>query len=652
MRVVKQRMLEVMPGLEIFLDVDIAQLEIGDLEHYIAASDTVLVFCSQGYFQSTNCMRELNEAVHKQKPIIPMMEPDRNKGGMTVAEVWDQLVTKDLNLSSKLIARDVRTREIVELRNNRVSMQAKQRVKTSALLTEWLVAEGDKVSPGDPLCHILWRADGKPTSQPVKLVIDSNFTGTVVALRQIDAPHTEVQVGFSAGESFLMQWRDPHGVSIFNALFRNPPVEWNRLGAFQDVTLRLVASKLLPPLESTDKQSSFIEKSKRRSKESAPTAPTEEASDMGALPAAGSHDDAERLYIESEVWWQHREQVVVAPRKGSRLVRARYHLFISPNNAGAKAFIREINEVLAQQKGRSRGVVKFTTNVEELEHCESMLLYLNDVTWTSGSISQKLGVHLATAMKSCVPVILAHEMPDPTDDVTSLKARRASAVTKAQPSALGMMPNATFGTLDQFNRKPCDFFNFFNSTPDALLQCGIYHTVAVTLKGGPWRPTACALFIEKIASCKPYTTQPTTRQIKLLEAYIEDETALLNRQHDFDEDEELDDFAPLESDRSYAFDLADAESVPSPLPDTERISEGQEIAPSNAPDQSPSGEADGPMAGAPSFNIRSMFTAMTRSPGYGEEHPGFNKNPGILITWRCLKGARAVDDQSLKTLDA
>ena len=56
MRVIKQRLIEVMPGLEIFLDVDIAGLEIGDLEQYVDASDTVLVFCSQGYFQSKNCM--------------------------------------------------------------------------------------------------------------------------------------------------------------------------------------------------------------------------------------------------------------------------------------------------------------------------------------------------------------------------------------------------------------------------------------------------------------------------------------------------------------------------------------------------------------------------------------------------------------------
>ena len=50
MRTVKERMLEVLPGLEIFLDVDIEQLQIGQLEQYIVASDTILVLCTKGYF--------------------------------------------------------------------------------------------------------------------------------------------------------------------------------------------------------------------------------------------------------------------------------------------------------------------------------------------------------------------------------------------------------------------------------------------------------------------------------------------------------------------------------------------------------------------------------------------------------------------------
>ena len=39
MRVIKTRLLEMLPGLSVFLDVDIKGLKIGDLESYVRASD-------------------------------------------------------------------------------------------------------------------------------------------------------------------------------------------------------------------------------------------------------------------------------------------------------------------------------------------------------------------------------------------------------------------------------------------------------------------------------------------------------------------------------------------------------------------------------------------------------------------------------------
>ena len=46
--------------------------EIGDLEGYINRSSTVLIFCSQGYFTSKNCMRELLRAVRAHGQIDPI----------------------------------------------------------------------------------------------------------------------------------------------------------------------------------------------------------------------------------------------------------------------------------------------------------------------------------------------------------------------------------------------------------------------------------------------------------------------------------------------------------------------------------------------------------------------------------------------------
>ena len=91
MRIVKQRLLDACPGLQIFLDVDIENLDIGNLEGYIDASDTILVFASAGYFERRNCIRELRRSVQKGKRIIAMLETDTKHGGLTQAQVEDEL---------------------------------------------------------------------------------------------------------------------------------------------------------------------------------------------------------------------------------------------------------------------------------------------------------------------------------------------------------------------------------------------------------------------------------------------------------------------------------------------------------------------------------------------------------------------------------
>ena len=89
MRIVKQRLLEMIPELRVFLDVDDLE-DISDLESYISRSSVVLVFCSEGYFQSKNCMRELQAAVYK--PLVALLEPDKKRGGMSLEEVKQQVL--------------------------------------------------------------------------------------------------------------------------------------------------------------------------------------------------------------------------------------------------------------------------------------------------------------------------------------------------------------------------------------------------------------------------------------------------------------------------------------------------------------------------------------------------------------------------------
>ena len=91
MRIVKQRLLEMIPELQVFLDVDDLE-DISDLEGYVEQSSAVLVFCSAGYFKSKNCMRELRSAVLHDKPLIALLEPDLSRGGMSIKEVEQQVL--------------------------------------------------------------------------------------------------------------------------------------------------------------------------------------------------------------------------------------------------------------------------------------------------------------------------------------------------------------------------------------------------------------------------------------------------------------------------------------------------------------------------------------------------------------------------------
>ena len=54
-------------------------------------SSTVLIYCSRGYFQSKNCLRELRSAVRMEKSLITLLELDRSKG-LSQYEIREQLL--------------------------------------------------------------------------------------------------------------------------------------------------------------------------------------------------------------------------------------------------------------------------------------------------------------------------------------------------------------------------------------------------------------------------------------------------------------------------------------------------------------------------------------------------------------------------------
>jgi hypothetical protein len=91
MRVVKARLIDMMPEAKIFLDVDDLQRKKGKGAELVDGSQVFLLFCSQGFFMSPNCMREVLRGVLRGKKFLILLEPDLMHGRVTIEEAIKDL---------------------------------------------------------------------------------------------------------------------------------------------------------------------------------------------------------------------------------------------------------------------------------------------------------------------------------------------------------------------------------------------------------------------------------------------------------------------------------------------------------------------------------------------------------------------------------
>ena len=156
---------------------------------------------------------------------------------------------------------------------------------------------------------------------------------------------------------------------------------------------------------------------------------------------------------------------------------------------------------------RTSSFVKVTEDPKRFRDCEAMLVYLNDRTWSSGEASLKFGRQVALALANGIPLLLAHEMPGITAD----------------------------------ERHGCEFAQFFRpeQTPQALIDAGIYHTVAVPLKAGEYRSISISLLTRKLIEMS-----------RALPAKSQDLRTVVNALHDT--------IARIDDDRATAMALVNA----------------------------------------------------------------------------------------------
>ena len=277
------------------------------------------------------------------------------------------------------------------------------------------------------------------------------------------------------------------------------------MSLFQNVTLKLVAARLLP--------TSRILKASR----------TKGTRLTRATGVAAQVDLCAGIYFSGERSQLHHKPHVLLPGKGKR-----FHLFVSDYNPGAASFVRELEAYLSSKLGKDGGAgagssskgllatskaeleaylsgrlgkdrgagaagaggsskeLLATSKVECLLECEYMLLMLNAKTWRSDS---QIAAHVARAMVEKVPLLLVHEAPG----------------------------------LDSFNERfACEFSDLFriDSTPAVLVRADIYRTVAVALKPGPWRPISLTTAAEKFERPPPHPMAQSKRMLIELQELI------------------------------------------------------------------------------------------------------------------------------------
>ena len=225
----------------------------------------------------------------------------------------------------------------------------------------------------------------------------------------------------------------------------------------RSVTLRLIAERLALRLPSSLAKagSTFASYSKRRAEKSSRREVHEER-----LKASD-------LYVQGEIV---NKRLPKLPQ-GS-------HVYCSVHNTGAADLMRELRAAHWQFKECTT-----TQEVEAIESCDVMLIYLNGLTWTRGHASEALADEVRRALDAGVDYVLAHEM---------------------------------MGRGGQDARHGCEFSAFFacehGTTPADLLRGGLYAKIAVALKGGPWREPSLVMLAQALllhTGAGPITQEPS-----------------------------------------------------------------------------------------------------------------------------------------------
>ena len=176
--------------------------------------------------------------------------------------------------------------------------------------------------------------------------------------------HHSVETRYKVGDQCVSP------AEVYDALLVLEPIFWDRIGAYMDVSVRLIAEALL-----------------------------------------GDDLNGVGCYIQGELCGAQPPQPLEQHRP--------FHLYVSEHNMGALDLVEEVRSWLSGFSDKHE--LHITTNFDDLHRCDHMLLYLNSKTWSSGNVSTTFVAEVMKALGDGVSLVLAHEPPTLDDEIQHKK---------------------------------------------------------------------------------------------------------------------------------------------------------------------------------------------------------------------------------------
>jgi len=225
---------------------------------------------------------------------------------------------------------------------------------------------------------------------------------------------------------------------LHGALFANEPIEWSRTGAFQDVTMRLIAERVMQSNGLMYVDNEVIATSKRVIR--APVF-------LHHVYCSLHNPMAQRVVLELAETLTNCQRMVTSTTLNTGYIRPPNRLFLARStlcltlgrwldamhddgkqggsaerSLGRRTSLEDLS-IMVLRKGRIRKSLDPTSserptqelfvcsNPAQLLQCDHFLLHLDAKTWARGEETRKLAAELERALHVGMHILLAHEEP-------------------------------------------------------------------------------------------------------------------------------------------------------------------------------------------------------------------------------------------------